>query len=104
MYQVENAGGKVTKFTVSIIAESMYAQCNVDGNEYFLLDLLVNYLKDNIMISLKEGWFHLMGDIVLKKNCIWCRLLNLLLHRGLTTSHIITGGLSKCSKERQDDC
>ena len=32
----------------------MYAQCDADGNEYLLLDLLVNYHKDNKAISLTE--------------------------------------------------
>ena len=43
MYQVEFAGGKVTTFTTNIIAQSMYTQCDADGNEYLLLDALVDY-------------------------------------------------------------
>ena len=43
MYGVEFTGGKVTELTTNIIAESMYAQCNSDGNEYLLLDALVDY-------------------------------------------------------------
>ena len=39
MYQVEFAGGKERELTI-INAESMYAQCDVDGNEYLLLDFL----------------------------------------------------------------
>ena len=31
-YQVEFAGGKVTELTANVIAESMYAQCDSDGN------------------------------------------------------------------------
>ena len=33
VYQVEFARGKVTKFTANAIAESVYAQCKMDGNE-----------------------------------------------------------------------
>ena len=47
MYQVEFAGGKVTELTTNVIAQSMYAQCDVDRNEYLLLDLLVDYDKGN---------------------------------------------------------
>ena len=32
MYQVEFADGEVTELTVNTIAESMYTQCNADGN------------------------------------------------------------------------
>ena len=38
MYQVEFAGGKVTELTTNVTAKSMYAQCNVDKNEYLLLE------------------------------------------------------------------
>ena len=38
----------------NVIAESMYAQCDADGNEYLLLNALVDYHKDDKMISLTE--------------------------------------------------
>ena len=47
MYQVEFAGGKVTELTPNFITESIYTQCDADGNEYLLLDVLVDYHKDN---------------------------------------------------------
>ena len=43
MYQVEFAGGEVTELTANVITESMYAQCNSEGNDYLLLDVLVDY-------------------------------------------------------------
>ena len=51
-YQVEFTGGKVAEFMANVIAESMYAQCNADGNEYLLIDILVDYCKDNKVIYL----------------------------------------------------
>ena len=51
-YQVEFAGGEVTELTANVIAESLYAQCNWDRNEYLLLDALVDYQKDKKAISL----------------------------------------------------
>ena len=53
MYQVELAGGKFTELTTNI-AESMYAQCDADGNEYFILKSLVDYHKVNETISLTD--------------------------------------------------
>ena len=41
MYQVEFTGGEVKELTDNVIAVSMYAQCNLEGNEYLLLDALV---------------------------------------------------------------
>ena len=43
MYEVEFADGKVTELTANVIAQSMYAQCDLDGNEYLLLDSFVDY-------------------------------------------------------------
>ena len=54
IYQVEFARGHVTELTANIIAESMYAQCDTEGNEYSLLDALVDYQKDNKAISLSD--------------------------------------------------
>ena len=48
MYQVEFAGGKVKKLSTN---ESMYAQCDADGIEYLLLDVLADYHKDSKVIS-----------------------------------------------------
>ena len=45
MYQVEFAGGKVTESTANIIAESVYTQCDADGNECLLLDALVDIVR-----------------------------------------------------------
>ena len=54
MYQVEFAEGKVTEMTANIIAESIYAQCDGDGNQYSFLDVLVDYHEDIKAISLTD--------------------------------------------------
>ena len=36
MYQVEFAGVEFTKLTTNVIAETMYAQCDANGNKYLL--------------------------------------------------------------------
>ena len=48
------ASGKVTELTTNVIAGSMYAQYDADENEYLLLDLWVDYLKDDSAISFIE--------------------------------------------------
>ena len=54
IYWVEFAVCKVTKLTTNIIAESMYAQCDADGNEYLLLDVLDVYHKDKKAVFLYQ--------------------------------------------------
>ena len=52
MYQVQFAGGKVRVLTANAIAESIYAQCDSEENEYLLLEALIEYCKDNKVVSL----------------------------------------------------
>ena len=54
MYQVEFARGEVTELTANVVAELIYIQCNLEGNEYLLLDVLVGYQKENKAISLSD--------------------------------------------------
>ena len=66
-YQVEFAGGKVTELTTNVIAESMYAQYNSEGNEYLLVDVLVDYQKDNKATSLSHQQITVWGRPVTHK-------------------------------------
>ena len=45
----------------------MYAQCDADGNQYLLLDALVDYLKDNKAIPLTEQQISIWGRPVTHK-------------------------------------
>ena len=67
MYQVEFVGGKVTEFNANIIAESKYIQCDADGSEYLLLDVLFDYHKDNKVIPLIEQQISILGKPVTHK-------------------------------------
>ena len=52
LYQVEFIGSKVTELTTDVIAESMYAQCDAEGNEHLLLILPIDHKKEEKAISL----------------------------------------------------
>ena len=39
-------GREIMELTTNVIAESMYIQCDVDGNEYLVLNLLIDYWKN----------------------------------------------------------
>ena len=53
LYEVEFPWGEMTELASNIIAESMYAQCDVNRNEYLLLEALINHRK-NISALLVE--------------------------------------------------
>ena len=37
--------GDVTEMTANMIAESMYSQCDPDGNQYVLLDSIIDHKR-----------------------------------------------------------
>jgi len=54
VYRIEFDDGYVCELTANVIAESMYASCNADGNEYILFDSFVDY-KSNPKAVTKDN-------------------------------------------------
>ncbi len=54
MYDAEFPDGEVTPLTANAIAQAIYAQCDVENNEYLLLDSFVDVQKDHTAISLDK--------------------------------------------------
>ncbi len=42
-YVITFDDGDMTELTANLIAESMYVQCDPDGNQYVLLDSIIDY-------------------------------------------------------------
>ena len=53
-YEVEFPDGEVTELTANVIAESMYAQCDEEGNELVIMDSIVGYKKGSNALELKD--------------------------------------------------
>ena len=56
--RMHKVDGKVTELTVNVIAESMYAQCDTDRNEYLLLihsfpSLIRKSVHKNVKVALE---------------------------------------------------
>ena len=45
LYEVEFHGGEMTELAANIIAKSINAQCDVDGNEYLLLEAFIDHRR-----------------------------------------------------------
>ena len=54
MYLVEFPDGEVTELTANMIATTMYANCDVEGNEYILLEAIIVWRKKDNALSLEE--------------------------------------------------
>ena len=69
-YEVEFANGEVTELAANIIAETMFAQCDDDGNEYVLLDSLVDYRKNENALSLEDQKIVVRGKPSLRRSTV----------------------------------
>ena len=67
MFKIKFIWGKVIELTAKIIVESMYAQYNSEGNEYLLLEALINYQKDIKKIPLSDQQSTVQGRPVTHK-------------------------------------
>ena len=47
IYNVEFSDGENAEVGANIIAECMYAQCDIEGNQYSLMDHIVDQREDN---------------------------------------------------------
>eukprot|EP00804_Cyclotella_cryptica_P020326 CCRYP_014066-RA/>CCRYP_014066-RA protein AED:0.16 eAED:0.16 QI:0/0/0/1/1/1/3/0/747 len=62
IYEVRFPDGRTEELAANVIAEAVYAQCDADGNQYVLLDAIVDYRKDpsvavarNDQVSVVDG-------------------------------------------------
>ncbi len=53
-YVVTFDDGDVTDLTANLIAETMYAQCDPDGNQYVLLDAIIDYRRNDLALRLSD--------------------------------------------------
>lgn len=53
-YEVEFPDGQVAEYTANVIAESMYAQCDMDGNQQLLLQAIVDFRKDGHAVEVAD--------------------------------------------------
>ena len=62
VYEVLIPDRRTEELAANVIAEAVYAQCDADGNQYVLLDAIVDYRKDpsvavarNDQVSVVDG-------------------------------------------------
>ena len=51
VYEVEFVDGGRTEFGANDIVENMYAQCDVEGNQFQLMDCIVDHKTDDMAIT-----------------------------------------------------
>jgi hypothetical protein len=53
-YQVEFDDGELAAYSANVIAENMYAQCDEHGNQYRLMDELINHRTDDTAVKFAD--------------------------------------------------
>ena len=88
LYEVEFVDGRMAEFSVNVIVEHMYAQCDPEGNQYLLLDMITDHRKDSstvLNVDHINGRQHLQKTTTGWKLCVlwkdgtltWERLVDL---------------------------
>ena len=78
-YEVEFDYGEVTELTANVIAEQMYAQCDKNGNDLFLLNYFIDYRKSERAMSLQDKQITVNGRSCKKRStagwevCVICK-------------------------------
>ena len=53
-YEVDFGDGDITKLTANLIAESMYAQVDLEGNDTLLMDYMVDYRRNEHALTIQD--------------------------------------------------
>jgi hypothetical protein len=69
VYQVHFPDGRTEELAANVIAEAVYAQCDADGNQYVLLDAIVDYHKDpSVAVARNDQVMIVDGKKIVKRS------------------------------------
>jgi len=58
-YAVEFSDGEATVYSANIIAQILFAQCDMEGNQFLLMPaLVVDHKKDGHAVEIADGFVH----------------------------------------------
>ena len=66
-YIIEFPDGAEAEYSANVIAENMYAQCDIDGHQHIILDAIVDYKKDANAIAMTDRYQIIKGRQYLRK-------------------------------------
>eukprot|EP00804_Cyclotella_cryptica_P028067 CCRYP_017276-RA/>CCRYP_017276-RA protein AED:0.08 eAED:0.14 QI:0/0/0/1/0.25/0.2/5/0/724 len=75
IYEVRFPDGRTEELAANVIAEAVYAQCDADGNQYVLLDAIVDYRKDpSVAVARNDQVLVINGKKIVKRSTRGCEL------------------------------
>jgi hypothetical protein len=69
-YEVEFDDGELVAYSANLIAENMYAQCDIDGNQYRLMDDLVDHRTTEAAVKFADRFVTVRGRQHMRKTTV----------------------------------
>ena len=60
-YEVEFPDGEVAEYAANVIAENMFAQCDLDGRQHLLMDAIVDHKTDGHAVAMADKYITVKG-------------------------------------------
>jgi len=73
-YEVEFPNGEAAAYAANVIAENMYAQCDAEGNQYLLMESIVDYKSDGHAVKVADMFINRNGRQHMRKTTIGWKL------------------------------
>ena len=73
-YQVRFPDGQEAEYAANVIAENMYSQCDIDGNQFLLLDGIIDHRSDTTAIKDADRYISVRGRQYPKKTTVGWQL------------------------------
>jgi hypothetical protein len=71
-YEIEFPDGRSDEYTANIIAENMYAQCDTKGNQFNIMDCIIDHKKDGHALERANMYVkHGINKQVRKTTKVW---------------------------------
>lgn len=74
VYDVEFPDGGEASYAANVIAENIYSQCDTDGNQYLILDELVDHKKDGHAVNISDQYITVKGRRYKRKTTVGWKL------------------------------
>ena len=67
-YEVEFPDGEISEYTANVIAENMWAQCDLEGRQNLLLDAIIDHRSDGHAVKFADRFVEVNGKKHIRKS------------------------------------
>ena len=67
-YEVEFPDGEVSEYSANVIAENMWAQCDLEGRQHLLMEEIIDHRRDDTAVAFADRFVEVNGKQHLRKS------------------------------------